>query len=304
MPEAAVFPIGYVSITTGLSAHVLRAWERRYTAVTPCRSASGRRLYSQEDIDRLVLLQRAVAKGHSISQIAGLDDTKLAGLTGSPVRPSPASKTVDGVVTIPQTIEDCLQATTRLDDVTLTALLQRAELHHNRKTIIDAIIVPFMADVGRLWRQGDLRIAHEHLASCAVEACLYRLLDRHHRRSPRAPRLMIAAPAGQHCRLGTLAVAVLAQDQGWHPVLIGADLPMEEIASARLTTDPQMIALSLTCRTDDRFIDDELLRLGELLDNQCPFIVGGLASAAYRDSIEKAGGVVCASSDELIDRLS
>ncbi len=303
MTDAVVFPIGYVSIATGLSTHVLRAWERRYAAVSPCRSASGRRLYSQEDIDRLILLQRAVARGHSISQIAGLGVKKLAGLTGSSTRQKLELLSAAKLTSIPHTIDSCIQATARLDDSTLSGLLDRAEVQHGRKALIEAIIVPFMAEVGQRWRDGDMRISHEHLASCVVGRCLNGMLACNKGSSEHAPRLMIATPSGQNCHLGALAVAVIAGDHGWEPVCVGPDLPSAEIASACMTIDPAMIALSLTCHTNSQFIDTEMRRLGELLDGKYPFVVGGAASEAHRRSIENAGGSVCSSSDELIDRL-
>ena len=303
MPAVAVYPIGYVSLTTGLSAHVLRAWERRYAAVKPSRSASGRRLYSQEDIDRLVLLKRAVARGNSISQIAGLDDAALTGLAGFPVRSRPDSTPIDTPSSIDDLIGDCLRATADLDDMALQTALRQAELHHNRKTVIEAIIVPFMAGVGRKWRRGELRIAHERLSSGVVATCLAGMLARNPVQQSQVPRILIAAPAGQRCPLGALAVGVIAQDCGWHPVLIGSDLPMEEIASAGVTIDPQLIALSLTCRLDDHCVDSELRRFGNLLANRYPFVVGGAASATHRGSIEEAGGALCVSSDELVDRF-
>ena len=303
MSAVAVYPIGYVSLTTGLSAHVLRAWERRYAAVKPSRSASGRRLYSQEDIDRLVLLQRAVTRGHSISQIAGLDVAELTGLAGFPVRSRPETKPIDASPTTDKLIDDCLRAAADLDDVALHTALRQAELHHNRKTVIEAIIVPFMADVGRKWRRGELRIAHERLSSGAVAACLNNMLARKPFKESHAPRILLAAPAGQHCPLGALAVGVIAQDCGWHPVLIGSDVPMEDIASAGISIDPQLIALSLTCRLDDHCVDSELRRFGKLLAKRYPFVVGGAASDAHRDSIDEAGGTLCVSSDELVERF-
>ena len=140
MPNVAVFPIGYVSITTGLSAHVLRAWERRYKAVKPGRSSSGRRLYSQEDIDRLALLKRAVARGNSISQIADLDDATLAGLAGLPLGPYlPEPLTSEQSVAEPGSgtddiIDTCLQAMADLDDANLFLTLQKATLNHSRQS--------------------------------------------------------------------------------------------------------------------------------------------------------------------------
>ena len=303
MAARAVYPIGYVSLNTGLSAHVLRAWEKRYTAVRPSRSSSGRRLYSQEDIDRLVLLRKAVAKGHSISQIAGLDDAELAGLAGffPPMKPKAHLSTTPPL--IPDLVDDCVQAVYDLDNNALRAVLVKSEPYYERKTIIDSVIVPFMAEVGRSWRRGKLGIAHERLASVAVEVWLSSMLSRNPLKSSKAPRLLIAAPSGQYCPLGGLAIAVIAQDCGWHPVPIGANLPVEEIASAGMSIDAQIIALSLTCRLETHSIDSELMRFADRHADRCPCVVGGAASSAYKDGIEAAGGHLCASSAELVERF-
>lgn len=70
-------PIRVVVRRTGLTSHVIRAWERRYGAVTPHRTDGNRRLYSEADIRRLVLLNRVVQTGRSIGQIAALPEEKL-----------------------------------------------------------------------------------------------------------------------------------------------------------------------------------------------------------------------------------
>ncbi|MEJ2371964.1 MAG: MerR family transcriptional regulator, partial [Gemmatimonadales bacterium] len=64
------FPIGVVARRTGLSKDVLRVWESRYGVVRPVRSDSGRRLYSEEDVERLSLLRAATSVGWSISEVA------------------------------------------------------------------------------------------------------------------------------------------------------------------------------------------------------------------------------------------
>ena len=73
-------PIQVVAQRTGLSPDVLRIWERRYAVVKPSRSATGRRLYSDRDVEHLLLLRRATLAGRSISQVADLDSEELRGL--------------------------------------------------------------------------------------------------------------------------------------------------------------------------------------------------------------------------------
>ncbi len=70
--EADRYRIGAVSRLTGIPAVTLRAWERRYSAVQARRDKGGSRLYSAEDVERLVLIKRLVDLGNAISTVATL----------------------------------------------------------------------------------------------------------------------------------------------------------------------------------------------------------------------------------------
>src|ERR1700674_5544268 len=71
------YPIQVVVRETGLSAHVLRVWEKRYGAVVPQRTATHRRVYSDADLHRLKLLRQATLLGHPIGSVASLSDQSL-----------------------------------------------------------------------------------------------------------------------------------------------------------------------------------------------------------------------------------
>jgi len=307
MNPSVDFPIGFVSLATGLSAHVIRAWERRYQAVVPRRSAAGRRLYSQADIERFILLKSAVDLGHGISHVAGLDRDGLADLTERvyDIQAPPSKKTPrpqpDGAHPY---VDACLQAIETLDANALHQGLQQAALALGRQVAIVAVITPVMAQVGRRWSAGTLRVVHEHLASRVIQSHLCRLLDSPVSTAPsKRPRIIVGTPAGQWCQLGALAAAVTARDHGWEPVFLGPDLPAEEIAAACSILDPQMVALSITCRTEDAFLQDELRHLATLLPGRCPLVVGGRAGERYRPDIEAAGGSLCSTTDEFMSLL-
>ncbi|MEM7401785.1 MAG: MerR family transcriptional regulator [Pseudomonadota bacterium] len=71
------YKIGAVSRITGIGSETLRAWERRYQAVTPSRTASGDRNYSRDDVAKLLLLKSMVDAGISIGTIASLSYDQL-----------------------------------------------------------------------------------------------------------------------------------------------------------------------------------------------------------------------------------
>jgi len=72
-----VYQIGTVSSLTGVDAHTIRAWERRYGAIKPNRSETGRRLYDDRTIERLQLLKALVDCNEAIGQVAHLPDDTL-----------------------------------------------------------------------------------------------------------------------------------------------------------------------------------------------------------------------------------
>jgi len=76
--QAPKFGIGVAERRSGVSAALIRMWEKRYRAVTPTRTESNRRLYSEGQIARLTKLRRLVDRGYSISRIATLGDDELA----------------------------------------------------------------------------------------------------------------------------------------------------------------------------------------------------------------------------------
>ena len=133
-----------VTRRTGLSADLLRAWERRYEVVKPSRSEGGRRLYSDADIERLRLLYRATLAGRSIGQVAELVDrgTHLTGAPGCERRTARRNSRASGaqeskLLTPPATagyLADCIRAVERLDAPGLDATLRRAVVSLRRSS--------------------------------------------------------------------------------------------------------------------------------------------------------------------------
>ena len=120
---------------------------------------------------------------------------------------------------------------------------------------------------------------------------------------PRLSLTLLTTPAGQHCAMGALAVAMTAKDHGWNAVFLGPNLPAEEIVAAQTIINPQLTALSITCRLDDGFMRDELHRLGTMTQGAFPLVVGGRASRYYAGAVASAGGQLCANTRELVDWL-
>jgi len=303
------FSIGYVSQQTGLSSHVIRAWERRYAAVRPKRTNSGRRIFTQSDIERLNLFKQLLEQGHRISSIAGLDQGKLVELTGTAMQNQslPSSRFGAGAspaVSEPaELVDGCLDAVRQLDANRLFQRLQEGVLQLSRQALLETVVGPLMKQVGHEWVDGTLRIVHGHLAAVVVHALLNGMLTTCLGEGDEKPCMLVATPAGQRCYLGALAVAIIAQDHGWKPTMLGFNLPAEEIAAAYTIIKPRLIALSITSRVDDAFTTSELKRLCEMIDSRCSIIIGGQASRFYHRYIHSLGCGMCTTAKAMMRQL-
>ena len=67
--DPPVFPIRTVSALTGVAAGTLRAWERRYGFINPERTASGHRLYSRRDVERIQQASELIQSGIAPARI-------------------------------------------------------------------------------------------------------------------------------------------------------------------------------------------------------------------------------------------
>ena len=269
-------PIGVVVRRTGIPQDLLRAWERRYDAVVPGRSETGRRLYSDHDVLRLRLLKRAVDGGRRISDVAGLSIEDLQALTvedQSEVQPQAASR-VQRAKAGPL-LAECLDAVAALDRRRLELALNEAAVSMSSPTLRHDLLVPLLESIGDRWRDGVLRVSHEHLASAIVR----RFLDsmRNGGGPPTGPKMIVTTPSNQQHELGALLAAATAEESGWQVAYLGPNTPAEEIAAAARQVDARAVALSVIYAADERGIREEILKVRKFLDPAVHLLLGGRA---------------------------
>ncbi len=227
---------------TGVSEHTLRAWESRHDAVRPSRTPSGRRVYSQQDVDRLRLLAQLVERGNAISSIASLSDRDLAKrLAGSekPVRKAVAPEPADAAVDV---IKSALHG---FDLGRVQSAMQEARFRFGARVFAIGIAAPLMAEVGNLVATGELTVAHEHAASAVVKAHLMEMVFS----GPRAPtkqRIALATMEGDLHEIGLLISGVLCAHHGFGIVYIGPNMPPDALGEAlkALTTDALILGVT------------------------------------------------------------
>ena len=294
------YPIKVVSQMTGLSVFVIRAWEKRYSVVTPSRTETNRRLYSEEDIEKLRILSEAVQRGHNIGGIARLSTKEIQAVldrnhTGSTTSEDSSVDMLSDAETI---INNCVEAIKAYDAKTLETLLFKASSKMSQPQLIENLIIPLVYKVGDMWHEGLLRVANEHLASAVIRSFLANLIDQHNP-SENAPVVISATPRGQDHELGALIAGVTAAAAGWKVIYLGPNLPVEEIAAVTDSLEAKVVALSIVYPSDDPQLKMDLLNLNRMLSSNVSLIVGGRASEGYLDVLNEIGAVVVKNTKQL-----
>jgi DNA-binding transcriptional MerR regulator len=234
------YPIRAVARLTGLSLDTLRAWERRYLAVTPARDKRGR-LYSGADVKRLQLLAAAVAHGHAIGRLAELTDAELEAMIAVP---SAASAGVPGGRGEAADVTTLLDALHAFDAARVERELDRLSLALKPRDLVHRVIFPFLKEVGDEVHAQRLNIAQEHLLSGAVRSLLGAMV-RMYSRNEVSHRLLFATPSGERHEFGILAAAMLAAAGGLGVVYLGADVPARLIVDSAARSGVDGVVLGI-----------------------------------------------------------
>ena len=284
------YPIQVVVRETGLTAHVLRVWERRYGAVVPKRTATHRRVYSDEDVERLKLLRQLTLNGHPIGSVANLPLEELKervnAQSGQSLAPGQTTAVLDAAI-----IRDCIQAVKTFDLEALNSLLERAAVVSGYNALLRHVIAPLAHRVGVLWDEGLLTMSHEHFATAAIRAFLLNPARQYAGESSHST-LVAATPQGQLHELGAVMATALAAEQGWRAVYLGPSLPAAEIAGAALHNCARAVALSIIYPADDPNLEGELYDLRRFLPATVAILIGGRAAEHYRTAIESTGAIL------------
>lgn len=301
-PTVPRYPVRLVALRTGLSPHVLRAWERRYHVVSPTRTEGGQRLYSDLDVERLLRLRRLTEQGHAIGRIASLPLPELVRLEEE----LPAERVEIASQGAADAATGALQAARRFDAVELQAVLERAAVTLGVPVFLDQVVSPLLERIGEGWSERSVSVAQEHMASAVVRRVLGWLLRVYEVRNG-APSVVVATPPHHAHELGALMAAASAAAEGWNVTYLGPDLPVADLVSAVGQSGARAVAISAVYQPEGGDLLGVLRDTRARLPTDVTLLVGGSGALQVRAEAEAAGARVIESLAEfraLLPRLA
>lgn len=269
--EGGHLRIGELSRRVGVSAELLRAWQRRYGLLDPTRSAGGFRLYSHADVERIRAMKGHLERGLSAAEAAGavLAETGLD-------EPPPAA-----LAEFRASFQEALE---RYDEAAANSLFDRLLATFSTDTVMLEIVLPVLRSLGDGWAADRTTIAQEHFASNLLRGRLLGLARGWGRGG--GPIAVLACPPGEQHDLPLLLFGIALREAGWRIAFLGADAPIATIESAAVDVHANAILLSAVTPDRLRAVKSELAELA----SRWIVAVGG--AGADPEMLERLGAVL------------
>ncbi|MCD1257522.1 MerR family transcriptional regulator [Paenibacillus athensensis] len=278
-----MYNIKAVSTMTHIPATTIRAWEMRYGAVSPLRSKSGYRLYSESDIEDLRWLkQQTELQGITISQaVQQLRESKQRREQGTPPRKSQPQPALSFEKLIQQLYEAL--AAFRVDEA--NRLLEIGFSMFAYQELFIQVLAPLMRRVGEDWEGGRLSVAQEHLVSQFVTQRFFQFF-RLFPVDPALPHVLAFCPPGEHHQIGLLLFTLFLRQNHVEVLYLGPDTPFDGLVELIAAKDISIVSISVT--REESVAD--CLQIIEGLTRKFPrlrFVLGGQAAGSLGSKLQR-----------------
>mgnify|MGYP003608508142 FL=1 len=217
----SVYSIKDLEHLSGVKAHTIRIWEKRYGLFDPDRTDTNIRYYSDNDVRKILNVAMLIKNGYKISHVASFDADKLQ---SEVVRINRNSSDPN------KHIDQLLFLTMNLDSFGFEELLDKLIAENEFRKVIEQIVFPFFERIGILWQAGSIFTAHEHFVSNLIRNRLIRAAGKFEFNSA-APTFLFFLRENDWHELGLLYFNYLAAQAGFRCIYLGQSLPFDDLAN-------------------------------------------------------------------------
>ncbi|MBS1635758.1 MAG: MerR family transcriptional regulator [Bacteroidetes bacterium] len=229
---------------TGIKAHTIRIWEKRYGLITPKRTSTNIRFYDNDEARRLLNITTLVKHGYKISKLATLSESEIAEL----LRYTMAGLPNDAICET--FINNLIAAMLKMDEVafekTFASLLVRFGLY---KGMLD-VIYPFLMRLGILWQTNDVAPIQEHFASGIIRRKLMSAIDGLPQTTKKHKRFILFLPPEEWHEIGLLFSEYLIRKEGIQVINLGQNVPYQNVIHISRELHPTHILTFFVARKE------------------------------------------------------
>jgi DNA-binding transcriptional MerR regulator len=224
----ATYSIKDLELMTGIKAHTIRIWEKRYHLIKPGRTETNIRMYDDEDLKKLLNVAILNRHGIKISRITKLSkeeiNEKIVNLSQGATKPD-------------SQIDNLLAATIELNDVKFDKLFTQAVINMGFEQAVIRLLIPFFERIGILWQTGAINPAQEHFITYLIrQKMIVAIEGLPVSTSDTAKSFLLFLPEGEYHEMGLLFYYYVLKKAGYRVVYLGQSVPFDglvDVAQAK-----------------------------------------------------------------------
>lgn len=255
MPTSS-YTIKDLELLTGIKAHTLRIWEKRYKVVQPERTPTNIRFYSDEDLKKLLNISILNRHGFKISSVANLPNEEL-----SKKIISINNKTFD----TDSKVEGLVVSMIEMDEVKFEKDLTNMIINMGFEDTFNKVLIPFFEKVGLLWQVGTIYPGQEHFMTNLIRqkmiVAIDGILPTHQPKEKKT--FVLYLPDGELHEIGLLFYSYIIQKTGHKVIYLGQMVPFDDLIKVVSVQKVDGLLTFITSGLSRENIEDHLAKLEE-----------------------------------------
>lgn len=293
------FSIKDLENLSGIKAHTIRIWEKRYNLFKPNRTDTNIRYYSTASLQKILNISFLNKNGYKISKIASLDENEISSL----VKEIAESKDPNN-----HSINLLKLAMINFDQSLFNKTFYKLEEEMSFKTIFFDVFIPLLDHIGLLWQTDTITPAHEHFIVEIIKKKI--LVETEKAYKINTPDLSqkpyaLFLPDNEMHELGLLFTNLELTLKGKHVIYLGQSVPIKSLEFL-LTKHKDITFISnFTVSPENENIEDYLNNFSSTLlkNNKCKLLVSGRL-LGIKPNISNSNIKTFESTKDLIDHIN
>jgi DNA-binding transcriptional MerR regulator len=270
-----VFTIKDLEHISGIKAHTIRIWEQRYNFLKPNRTDTNIRVYSNDELVKLLNIALLNKNGFKISSIdkmgAAEIQQKLMSLASADAQ-------------YERVINELIELMITMDVVRFEKLIDTYISSKGIEKTINQLLFPFLEKIGLLWITSRINAAQEHLVTNIIRQKLIIGIENAKPLIQINRSVLLFLPEGEHHELGLLYLHFLLKTKGLNVYYIGANVPIKDLAVVVVYKKPDILYTHITA-AGKSFNFEKFLNYYHQAMPQFKLIMGGAQSQTYKKQL-------------------
>jgi DNA-binding transcriptional MerR regulator len=253
---------------TGIKAHTIRIWEKRYKLIEPHRTATNIRYYDDEQAKKLLNVSTLLGEGFKISKISELTEKEI----NTHIHESQKNFSDDTICT--GFINDLLAAMLVFDEPAFEKAFSSAVIRFGIYNSMLKVFYPFLHKIGLMWSSNNAMPVQEHFASNIIRRKLIAAIDGLPAATKKSKKFLLFLPADEWHETSLLLSDYIIRSKGYITFYLGQNMPFQNLDEVIKCVNPTHILTFFIARQDPEIIKEILLGLAKR-NKTCQILVSG-----------------------------